>query len=64
MLEKENPWIISEKHMFEKIDDDIYSFANGFEIKEISLKYYRLKDEYDKLVEKMNNKLAHLHLVS
>jgi len=54
MLEKENPWIISEKHMFGKIDDDLFSFANGFEIKEISLKYYRLKDENDKLKNQIN----------
>ena len=49
MLEKENPWIISEKHMFGNINDDLFSFGNGFEIKEYTLKYYRLKDENEKL---------------
>ena len=49
MLEKENPWIMSEKAMFAKKEFPIYEFGPTFNIKNQTIKFYRLKEENTQL---------------
>ena len=54
-IEKENPWILSEKHMIGK--DDVYNFDKNFDIKKLSLQYYRMKEENEKLRTQVNTRV-------
>ena len=57
MLEKENPWILSEKTMFACKEFPMYEFGPTFNIKAQTIKYYRLKEENNQLRLHVNIKV-------
>jgi chromosome segregation ATPase len=55
-LERENPWIVSERQKF-GLEDSEYAFSKAFNIKDLSVQYYRLKEDTEKLRLQVNMKV-------
>ena len=56
-IEKENPWIVSEKQMINCQEHPQYQFDSNFNVKALTVKYYRMKEETEALKKEVNTRV-------
>lgn len=56
-IEKENPWILSEKHMINSPEHPQFNFDSSFNAKSLTIKYYRMKEETEALKKEVNTRV-------
>ena len=56
-IEKENPWILSEKHMINQPEHPHYNFDSSFNVKSLTVKYYRMKEETESMKKEVNTRV-------